>query len=301
MMKRTSLPQYTLCGLLWCFAVISLHAQTLRRNSTYEAYIQKYKDVAIHEMRQYHIPASITLAQGLLESGAGQGTLARKSNNHFGIKCADNWTGRRVYHDDDARGECFRAYSDPKDSYADHSRFLRNRSRYSALFELKLTDYKGWAHGLKKAGYATDPRYATRLIDIIETYELYRYDTGSSKSPAVTTYEHTPYTNNGLLYVKARKGDTLKSIAKEFDTSARKLRGWNDLYKEYTLQEGDIVYLEKKKRKAAKGHIVHTLRSGESMYGISQQYGIRLKNLYKLNHLQPDNPAPQAGTILRLR
>jgi LysM repeat protein len=300
-MKRTSLQKYTLCGLLWCFAVIFLHAQTLRRNSTYEAYIQKYKDVAIHEMRQYHIPASITLAQGLLESGAGQGTLARKSNNHFGIKCADNWTGRRVYHDDDARGECFRAYSDPKDSYADHSRFLRNRSRYSALFELKLTDYKGWAHGLKKAGYATDPRYATRLIDIIETYELYRYDTGSSKSSAVTTYEHTPYTNNGLLYVKARKGDTLKSIAKEFDTSARKLRGWNDLYKEYTLQEGDIVYLEKKKRKAAKGHIVHTLRSGESMYGISQQYGIRLKNLYKLNHLQPDNPAPQAGTILRLR
>jgi hypothetical protein len=279
----------------------ALQAQTLRRNSAYEAYIQKYKDVAIHEMKQYHIPASITLAQGLLESGAGQSELARRSHNHFGIKCADNWTGRRVYHDDDARGECFRAYSDPKDSYADHSRFLRNRPRYSQLFQLKITDYKGWANGLKRAGYATDPRYATRLIDIIETYELYRYDSASSQSGKTVDLEHTPYLNNGLLYIRARRGDTLKSIAKEFGTSARKLRAWNDLYKGYTPQEGDILYLEKKKRKAAKGTIVYTLKEGESLHTVSQTYGIRLKNLYKMNHLQPQDAAPQAGTILRLR
>jgi hypothetical protein len=285
----------------------TLHAQTTRRNATYDAYIQKYKDVAIREMTQYRIPASITLAQGLLESGAGQSELARRSNNHFGIKCADNWTGRRVYHDDDARNECFRAYSDPRDSYTDHSKFLRNRTRYASLFQLKLTDYKGWANGLKRCGYATDPRYATRLIDIIETYELYRYDTGTSSSTTASgkatdyTFTHTPYTNNGLLYIKARRGDTLKTLAKEFGTSARKLRGWNDLYKGYTPQEGDVIYLEKKKRKAAKGYATHTLRTGESMHTVAQTYGIRLKNLYKMNGLQPEDAAPKAGTVLRLR
>jgi LysM repeat protein len=291
--------------LLVCvLAGLPLFAQNLRRNNAYESYIQKYKEVAIHEMKQHHIPASITLAQGLLESGAGQSELARRSNNHFGIKCADNWTGRRVYHDDDARGECFRAYSDPKDSYADHSRFLRNRTRYASLFQLKITDYKGWAHGLKRAGYATDPRYATRLIDIIETYQLYRFDSGSSAGHGSSKYvgaEHTVLTNNGLLYVKVRQGDTLKGIALEFDVSQRKLRDWNDLYKRYPLQEGDILYLQKKKRRASKGNIVYTLKAGESLHFVAQKYGIRLKNLYKMNHLQPQDAAPQAGTILRLR
>jgi LysM repeat protein len=291
-----------LCALflLLTIAGTALHAQALRRNSAYESYIQKYKDIAIHEMKQYRIPASITLAQGLLESGAGQSTLARKSNNHFGIKCADNWSGRRVYHDDDARGECFRAYSDPKDSYTDHSKFLTSRSRYASLFQLKQTDYKGWAYGLKKAGYATDPRYATRLIDIIETYELYRYDQKGGAAADVT-FTHTPYLCNGLLYVKARRGDTLKSLAKEYDTSVRKLRKYNELYKDYTPQEGDIVYLEKKKRRAAKGTAPHTLRTGESLHFVAQMYGIRVKNLYKMNHLEPGDPAPAVGTVLKVR
>jgi hypothetical protein len=296
---RFALPLF----LLTLLTGTALHAQTLRRNSAYESYIQKYKDVAVSEMKQYHIPASITLAQGLLESGAGQSDLARKSNNHFGIKCADNWTGRRVYHDDDARGECFRAYRDPKDSYSDHSKFLRNRTRYASLFQLKTTDYKGWAHGLKKAGYATDPRYATRLIDIIETYELYRYDSGA-KGGSYAEFSHTPYTNNGLLYIKARRGDTLKSIAKEFGMSARKLRKWNDLYKGYVPQEGDIIYLEKKKRRAAKTsglRRMHTLKKSESLHTVSQIYGIRLKNLYKMNHLQPGDAAPETGSSLRVR
>ena len=157
--------------LLICVAV-----QAQRRNSRYNEYIKQYAPLAVEQMKEHKIPASITLAQGLLESGAGQSALARKSNNHFGIKCHSDWRGRRVYHDDDAKGECFRAYRHPKDSYEDHSLFLKRGARYAFLFKLKITDYKGWARGLKKAGYATDPSYANRLITIIEDYDLYKYD-----------------------------------------------------------------------------------------------------------------------------
>ena len=290
-------PIITLLGLTCC---LSMSAQT--RNRQYEAYIKQYRELAVEEMKKYHIPASITLAQGLLESGAGQSTLARKSNNHFGIKCGSDWTGRTVSHDDDARGECFRAYKHPKQSYEDHSKFLASRPRYASLFKLKITDYKGWARGLKKAGYATNPRYADQLIDIIELYDLHKYDTkGGLKWMKENPNPHQPYIANGLLYIVVRDGDTWKSISKEFDISRKKLRKYNDLYKGYELQEGDILYLEKKKRKAAKECIVHVLRSGESMYSISQRYGIRLKNLYKLNKMDAEDPAPEVGTILRLR
>ena len=282
-----------MCALL-------MQAQT--RNKQYENYIKQYRDIAVQEMKRYHIPASITLAQGLLESGAGQSTLARKSNNHFGIKCGGDWTGRTVSHDDDARGECFRAYKHPKESYEDHSKFLAGRPRYAGLFKLSITDYKGWARGLKKAGYATNPRYADQLIGIIELYDLHRYDTKDGlKWMKQNPNPHQPYVANGLLYIVVRAGDSWKSISKEFDISQSKLRKYNDLYKGYALQEGDILYLEKKKRKAPKDHIVHVLRSGESMYTVAQKYGIRLKNLYKLNKKQPDDPAPELGTILRLR
>ena len=158
--------RYIIIVVLCGFCLFTAQAQT--RNRQYEEYIHKYKDIAVEEMKRYRIPASITLAQGLLESGAGKSALSRKSNNHFGIKCGGDWTGRTVRYDDDARNECFRAYKHPRDSYEDHSKFLKGRSRYAFLFKLKITDYKGWAHGLKKAGYATDPRYAYRLIDIIE-------------------------------------------------------------------------------------------------------------------------------------
>lgn len=286
--------------LLTIFVCLSLQAQT--RNKQYEDYIKQYRDLAVDEMKKYHIPASITLAQGLLESGAGQSTLARKSNNHFGIKCGSDWQGKTVRHNDDARGECFRAYKHPKQSYEDHSKFLAGRPRYASLFKLKITDYKGWARGLKKAGYATDPRYAQRLIDIIELYDLDKYDKkGGLKWMKENTNPHQPYIANGLLYMVVRAGDTWKSISKEFDISQKKLRKYNDLYKGYELQPGDILYLEKKNRKAQKEHIVHVLRAGESMYLISQKYGIRLKNLYKLNKMDADEPAPEAGTILRLR
>ena len=237
-----------------------------------------------------------------VESGAGKSTLARKSNNHFGIKCGGDWTGRTVRHDDDARNECFRAYKHPRDSYEDHSKFLKGRSRYASLFKLKITDYKGWAHGLKKAGYATDPRYAYRLIDIIELYELHKYDTKDGiKWMKEFPNPHQPYLANDLLYIVVRPGDTFKKLSKEFDISQRKLRKYNDLYKGYVLKPGDIIYLDKKHRRADKEHIVHVVRGGESMYSISQKYGIRLKNLYKMNKMKPEDPSPKVGDILRLR
>ena len=286
--------------LILIISCLTLQAQT--RNKQYEAYIKKYRELAVEEMKRYHIPASITLAQGLLESGAGQSTLARKSNNHFGIKCGSDWYGKTVSHDDDARGECFRAYKHPKDSYEDHSKFLAGRPRYASLFNLNITDYKGWARGLKKAGYATNPRYADQLIGIIELYELYKYDDKNylkwiKKNPN----PHQTYIANDLLYIVVRAGDSWKSISQEFDISQKKLRKYNDLYKGYALQVGDILYLEKKNKKADKEHIVHVLRAGESMYSISQKYGIRLKNLYKLNKMDEDDPTPKTGTILRLR
>ena len=280
--------------------ILSLQAQT--RNKQYEEYIKKYRDIAVEEMKKYHIPASITLAQGLLESGAGQSTLARKSNNHFGIKCGSDWRGKTVRHDDDERNECFRAYKHPKQSYEDHSKFLVSRPRYASLFKLKMTDYKGWARGLKKAGYATNPRYAEQLIGIIELYDLDKYDKkGGLKWMKENPNPHQPYIANGLVYIVVRSGDTWKSISKEFDISRKKLRKYNDLYKGYELQVGDILYLEKKNRRADKEHIVHVLRAGESMYSISQKYGIRLSRLYKLNKMSEDESTPEVGTILRLR
>ena len=296
--------KHTMKKLKLCLILIisSLTLQSQTRNKQYEDYIKKYRELAVEEMKKYHIPASITLAQGLLESGAGQSTLARKSNNHFGIKCGSDWNGKTVSHDDDARGECFRAYKHPKESYEDHSKFLAGRPRYASLFKLNITDYKGWARGLKKAGYATNPRYADQLIGIIEVYGLHQYDTkGGLKWMKENPNPHQPYIANGLVYIVVRAGDSWKSISKEFDISQKKLRKYNDLYKGYALQVGDILYLEKKNKKADKEHIVHVLRAGESMYSISQKYGIRLKNLYKLNKMDENDPAPEVGTILRLR
>lgn len=287
----------TLMGILYIWP---LQAQT--RSKQYEDYIKKYRELAVEEMRRYHIPASITLAQGLLESGAGQSTLARKSNNHFGIKCGSDWSGKTVRHDDDARNECFRAYKHPRQSYEDHSKFLVGRPRYASLFKLKITDYKGWARGLKKAGYATNPRYAEQLIGIIELYDLHQYDRKDAlKFLKKNPNPHQPFIANDLLYIVVRSGDTWKAISKEFDISSKKLRKYNDLYKGYVLQVGDILYLEEKNKRAGKEHIVHVLRAGESMHSISQKYGIRLKNLYKLNKMDPDDSAPETGTILRLR
>ncbi len=286
--------------LLLSCVVAMLPAQ--RRNQAYEDYIKKYRKIAVEEMERYHIPASITLAQGLLESGAGRSTLARKSNNHFGIKCGSRWEGRTVRHDDDARNECFRAYKHPRDSYEDHSKFLRTGARYAFLFRLKITDYKGWARGLKKAGYATDPRYADRLIDIIELYDLDKYDRkGGLKWAEEFPDPHQPYLANELLYIVARRGDTFESVSKEMGISKKKIRKYNELPKDYKFQGGEIVYLEKKRSRATKDHICYTVRPGDSMYSISQKFGVRLSRLYKMNNMKPESPAPKVGELLRLR
>lgn len=271
-----------------------------RWNQTYQTYINQYKDLAIEQMLKYNIPASITLAQGVFESGAGRSELARKGFNHFGIKC-HGWQGATTYHDDDADNECFRAYNNVRESYEDHSKFLRNSKRYSRLFTLKRTDYKGWARGLKQCGYATNPQYATKLIELIELYKLYDYDRATSydRFLAKHTTKDTPATAGGTLhpiykynknyYLKARQGDTFKSIGKEVGISYRALARYNERDKRDVLQEGDIIYLKKKRSKADKAYKnrPHTVKAGESMYSISQLYGIKLKSLYKKNKLSP--------------
>ena len=190
-------------------------------NST-EDYIAFFKAVAIHEMKLYSIPASITLAQGILESGSGKGRLARQANNHFGIKCHD-WTGPRIYHDDDRAQECFRKYNDPSQSYRDHSLFLAKRKRYADLFKHKITDYKAWARGLKKAGYATDPQYPKKLISLIERYKLYRYDIFDKKK------KNKKERGRSFQTHRVQKGDTLYSIAKRYNTTVEYIKSSNNL------------------------------------------------------------------------
>lgn len=294
-------------GFVICFfllAAAGVLAQ--KKNARYVEYINKYSDLAVEQMKLHKIPASITLAQGLLESGAGRSELARKSNNHFGIKCGSSWRGRSVRHDDDARNECFRAYRNPRDSYEDHSEFLKRGARYAFLFKLEITDYKGWAKGLKKAGYATDPSYANRLITIIEDYDLYKYDRKGIYSKRKLSKEpwlmnpHQVYIANGLIYVIARSGDTFQNLGKEFDIRWKRLVDYNDLQRDYTLMPGDIIYLKSKNKKALKQYTVHIVKDGESMHSISQKYGIRLKNLYKMNRKDGDY-IPEVGDRLRLR
>jgi len=281
-------------------SLVLCQVAALAQGTPQERYIQKWAPTAVREMYRSGVPASITLAQGLLESGAGQSELTRKSNNHFGIKCGGDWRGKTTKYDDDARNECFRVYANARESYEDHSRFLVNRPRYAALFKLKSDDYKGWAYGLKKAGYATNPNYATSLIRIIELYDLHKYDTKAGQKWPDTFVPHQTYVANKLLYVIARQGDTFESLSDEFGISKRKLRKYNDLYEGYTLQAGDIIYLEKKRSKALKPNIIHKVQAGESMYSVSQKYGIRLKSFYKLNKAYADK-TPQVGDYLRLR
>ncbi len=279
-----------------------------RKLSSYEAYISKYSDLAIEHQKKYKIPASITLSQGLLESGAGQSSLARQSNNHFGIKCHSDWRGGRVYHDDDLRGECFRKYDQVEDSYTDHSKFIAFRPRYSVLFDLDLKDYKGWAKGLQQCGYATDRAYANKLIKVIEDYELYRFDSNKGTRKQETPQQNKNasaelmpiYKTHGLIYVIARANDSFESIAQNLGFKEKELRKYNEVPEEFPLQPGDIVYLEKKKKKADKPYYDHVVQIGESMHSISQHYGIRLKSLYKLNKKDMEY-IPAEGDVLKLR
>ena len=292
-----------IAALVWC---ADTHAESQKKMTSYQKYIKEYKDLAVDHMHRYKIPASITLAQGLLESGAGRSELARKSNNHFGIKCHSDWKGKKVYHDDDRRGECFRKYKRVADSYEDHSKFLL-RPRYSSLFRLNIRNYKKWAKGLQKCGYATDRSYANKLIKIIEDYELYEYDAVKKgrrererEAEVLPVLKREVFLANGLLYIHATDDDTFEKIAHDMGFKAKHLLKYNEVPDDYPLQQGDIVYLEKKKKKADKPNYEHVVEVGESMYSISQQYGIQVKSLYKLNKKDEDY-VPEEGEVLRLR
>lgn len=293
MLKRLNLMLWLLVMPLFVVAQSNAHLQ----------YIDKYKDLAVSQMKKYGIPASITLAQGLLESDAGRSMLAVEGNNHFGIKCHSDWTGKKMYHDDDRRDDCFRVYRNVEGSFEDHSLFLTTHSRYAFLFDLKTTDYVGWARGLKKAGYATNPAYAEKLIEIIERYNLDMYDKGGKfkkENAAAVGFAHQPYISNNLLYVRIGDGESLKEIAKEFDMTRMRLRRYNEINREYLPEPGSVIYLERKKGKADKQYQLHTVQSGESLWSISQLYGVRLKALMRRNGLD-ENSAIQVGQILEVR
>ncbi|MBR6246864.1 MAG: glucosaminidase domain-containing protein [Bacteroidales bacterium] len=325
-----------------------------------ERYIARYAAIAVSEMYRTGVPASITLAQGLLESRYGESSLAKDGNNHFGIKCHD-WKGKTMYYDDDRKGECFRVYQDADQSFQDHSDFLRYRDRYKFLFENETTDYKAWAYGLKKAGYATDPAYPQKLIKYIEDYRLYEYDTmtvkqaekieepeepsssgAPSSSPATshrsrkgrkskyvddtqTTIPESPLrleqpkkikqpgahetvyydssreemSLNGVPVIRAIKGETVASIAFDKHLFDKELRRFNDLGPDDEIKPGDIVYLQRKKKQAAKGLEKYVVdKDGESLWAISQRFGIRLSTLRKLNSFEEGHVLREGDTVI---
>ncbi|MCF8225414.1 MAG: glucosaminidase domain-containing protein [Bacteroidales bacterium] len=273
-----------------------------------EEYIETYAELAMNNMRNTGIPASITLAQGCLESDNGNSRLARKANNHFGIKCHD-WEGKRIYHNDDEKNECFRKYGNPGQSYDDHSLFITTTPRYQFLFELKPDDYKGWARGLKNAGYATSRKYADLLIGIIEDNELYAYDEmvlsgdykpGKARERAGAGPSRQVLQNNRIDYIIVETGDTPASLRKEFDLYPFEIFRYNDLERGETPEPGTIIYLQPKRFKAAKGNEIHIVEENQTMRDISQKYGIRLNRLYRLNNLDKGTKV-EPGTEIWLR
>lgn len=308
-MMKTTLCKYTYISLVIAlfFVLFTPVAHAQRRVKLYEDYISQYNRIATEHMDKYGIPASITLAQGILESGAGVGELAVKSNNHFGIKCHNSWSGPRIYHDDDRLNDCFRKYERVEDSYKDHSEFLTKGIRYKELFNLPKNDFRAWARGLQKSGYATDVAYANKLIKIIEDYELFRFDDSNYEAnarataqPKTSSDRHTPYRTHGLVYVIANANDSYSAIAQEFGFREKDLLKYNEVPENFPLSEGDIVYFQKKKPRADEPYFDHVVQIGESMYSISQRYGIQVKSLYKLNKKDFEY-VPTEGDVLQLR
>jgi hypothetical protein len=284
-------------------------------NSSAMKYINTYKDIAVGEMQTYKIPASIILAQGILESKSGASELATKANNHFGIKCKEEWTGEKYYYDDDAKGECFRKYGSAIESYRDHSVFLSTRSRYADLFKLDIHDYKGWATGLKQAGYATEPKYAGMLIKIIEDNKLYEFDklagtaAGNLSKDSLSRSDTDPDFSdvvvdesgrlvgkiNGVRCIRAKPNDSYTTIAKDFGLAANDLLHFNDVKTDHILRASELVYIEAKKNKSSTAY--HQVKVGETMQGISQRYGIKLRKLYRMNHMKPGTGATPGHTL----
>lgn len=317
--------------------LITLFANSQTKMSRKE-YIDTYKEIAIYEMHYSGIPASVTMAQACLESSNGNSALSRKSNNHFGIKCRNDWKGARVYHNDDKLNECFRKYQTVEKSFDDHTAFLMANPRYAYLFKLSHKDYKAWSHGLKKAGYATDPQYAHRLIKIIEAEKLYLLDEVTpeelvqrnvlkeegqkfdpNKKPndlektrdnVIEAFENLsldPYDNpniktvNGLSVIYAKAGDTYESIARKFELKTWEVYLYNDLSKDAIQPNVDeMVYLERKRYNAPKGFEKHVVKPQETMHIISQKYGVRLNRLYHLNRME-NGEKPIVGNFLYLR
>jgi hypothetical protein len=297
---------------------------------TREEYIEKYSVWAVKGMLESGVPASITLSQGMLESDNGNSPLAVKANNHFGIKCHSEWTGKTFHQDDDAKHECFRKYKSVYESFKDHSEFLRKYKRYEFLFSLDVTDFKGWAEGLKKAGYATNPKYPQLLIKIIEDNNLQRFDTikesdiKDNNNDLIVDNNETPddknpknnsnstddivinanaretKINNRIKYVIAKEGDSFEKIANEMDLMSWQLYKYNDFEKGKKPKKGQIVYLQPKRGKADFGNEYHEVVKGENMYDISQKYGIKLNKLYSRNLMKPGSQ-PKIGEKLNLR
>jgi LysM repeat protein len=268
-------------------------------------YIDQWKDVAQNNMQEYKIPASIILAQGILESGFGNSDLAQKANNHFGIKCHSTWTGDKFFKDDDTKNECFRSYSHALESYRDHAIFLTNGKRYAELFTLEITDYKAWAHGLKKAGYATHPQYAEKLIKTVEDNELYRFDQGTTY--AVNVRPQKPQTSvpqtieianvktstvNRVQCVVVEDGQTLYRISKATGVSLRQLYKYNDFAdNQEVVSKGDFVYLQPKRNKSSDKKIYVVNNNSTTLRHISQIEGIKLNSLMRKNGIEnPDAP-----------
>lgn len=300
-------------------ATLSVNGDNGHKKLTTEEYIDKFRDDAINDMMHTGVPASITLAQGILESSSGNSMLAREANNHFGIKCHSDWRGERVYKDDDHRNECFRKYPTALASFKDHSRFLRERPRYAFLFDYRINDYKAWAKGLKKAGYATNPKYADHLIRIIEQHELYQYDKGGKRVPLNERPDYSygdpsaeveqavipsvsdseiRYNHNEVPYIISKTGDTYYSIAARNDMMLWQVLKYNEAEKGDILPVDAVVYL--KPKRGTPTVISHTVVAGESVRDIAQQYGVRSKKIYKKNNIEPGSEI-EPGTVLKLR
>ena len=311
---------------LFAILVVLLSALCMA-DTPQRSYIEKYSDLAVEEMYRTGVPASITLAQGLLESGNGLSELAVKGNNHFGIKCHNTWTGAKVYHDDDRKGECFRKYDNPVESFRDHSDFLRYRDRYKFLFDYEPTDYKSWAYGLKAAGYATDPKYPEKLIRLIEEHELYLYDTMQAVSgeevaqqipqPPAQLEQARPltdgqcevfrfalsrqmYSQNGVPFVYAEEGETYESIARSYRLFRKEILKFNDLKEDAELLPGTVVYLQKKKKASHPGLDRYVVEEGQTLWEISQRFAVRMKDLCRLNGIE-EGYVLREGDVLQLR
>lgn len=314
---------------VFCFLVIilvfvsfSANSQQSTKKITVKEYIETYKPIAVNNMLNFKIPASITLAQGILESANGNSDLAVNANNHFGIKCHKNWTGKTYIKDDDAKDECFRAYDNAAESFKDHSSFLRSKERYTFLFFFNINDYKSWAYGLKEAGYATNPKYPELLIKIIEDNKLFEIDNECINSPLLAqefnenlfrnstddaddfetimigNNNRKVFINNRSKFIYAKKGDNFTAIAEDFELKPNEVIRYNDFAKDYKLKEGERVYVQPKRRRAQTDF--HIVRKNETMWSISQLYGVKLRLLYKKNRMEEGSNA-EVGQKLWLR